>query len=261
MGGPPEDAGTAAAREAAITALREAVVVLGQESGRDLNVEICLGFLLCQRGRQRHDAGDWEEAVSVLGDAIAAMRAGADANLGLAAATIAAELPALAGRRQEPSPVVLDASGVCAQDQPAEPDEGRRRRGHADESCACPPAPDRDLLRQRFLDVESRDDIEQAIGQVKAVLGGMTARAAETDQLRLGLVDLYFCRAASMNEDVPDIDELVAAGLDALGRIPAPSPEHARSLRSPASRWRARPAVRYPPQPPGQRDRHVHPVA
>jgi uncharacterized protein YfiM (DUF2279 family) len=72
----------------------------------------------------------------------------------------------------------------------------------------------------------SRDDIELAIAQVRARLDTMPADQPETTQVRVGLVELYFYRAAEMTDD-DDIDDLITTGLEALETLPADSPERA----------------------------------
>ena len=48
----------------------------------------------------------------------------------------------------------------------------------------------------------SRDDIELAIAQVRARLDTMPADQPETTQVRVGLVELYFYRAAEMTDAI-----------------------------------------------------------
>jgi hypothetical protein len=222
----PGGASAAAPRDTAITALRRAAALLSREERRDLNVEVSLGLLLCQRNRFAPGAGDWDEAISLLSEAVPALLSGVEPEPAFAAA-VAGDLGwALAGRLEdEPEPATLDAAvhwlgtavelADIGQPQAASETSWPNRRLLAE------------LLRRRFISTGSREDIERAIAQVRALLEALPADTPGSAEVRCELVDLYFCRTASMTDD-QDIDDLIAVGLESLDAVPSDSAERAR---------------------------------
>lgn len=222
-----DDAALATARDTAVAALRQAAALLAGESQRDPRVEISLGLLLCQRARLGQRDHDWDEAVAVLGGVIPALLSGPGADLGLAAA-VAGDLGwALAERLDNQGQLAaLDAAvhwlGTAV-------DLADAAAGHPEAVAESSWLNRRGLagaLRERFVATGSRGDIERAIAQLRAVLTAVPAGAPGTAELWRELVELYFCRTASMADD-QDIDDLIETGLEALDQMPARSPERA----------------------------------
>jgi CHAT domain len=230
----PGNASAATKRDAAIGALRDAAALLGQETQRDLDVEVSLGGLLNERWRSAGGADDWREAVTLLSAAMPALLDGPAANLGFAAA-VAGHLgealaeylcvqsdAALADTALADDTAVLDAAihwlGLAVElaGAGASPPEhiGATRRQLAN------------LLRLRFMTTGSRDDIEHALTHIRAALAAIPPRTPQGAEVQRELVEICFCRLGTTPGDA-DIDDLIETGRAALAAVATSAEEHA----------------------------------